>query len=100
MSEIAKPLQNHKAYSMRRWTIHRVADELSIGHRGGLQSAAHAQRTGLDRAQKVESTRRGSPRGDDDRFSQRVLPLVEEEPGTDVGAVDDVEGVDDIVEAD
>ena len=50
-----------------------------------------------DRAQKVESTRRGSPRGDDDRFSQRVLPLVEEEPGTDVGAVDDV---DDVVEAD
>lgn len=32
--------------------------------------------------------------------SRRVLPLVEEEPGTDVGAVDDVEGVDDIVEAD
>ena len=78
----------------------RVADELSISHRGGLQSAAHAQRTGLDRAQIVELTRRGSPRGDDDRFSQRVLPLVEEEPGTDVGAVDDVEGVDDIVEAD
>ena len=30
---------------------------------------------------------------------QRPLSLVEEEPGTDVGAVDDVEGVDDIVEA-